>query len=268
MRHPLCWCPTPRSAARRTATAARHPPRDRCSAISSMRASRSALAPVSRNARGRLPTSPSPRPWSSAGRRWTDCSSASSPPAPCSCSPPASPPDWAFPSGLAQLERLEGVAAAALGRRPVADRPQGRAGRGARGGAHSNGLLERQRNASLPPARVPAGCRPPAATPLAGLQMQLELLESRPLDEAARPPPARLGGAVIRLANQLLALARAETGGRLVADASEVELVTALIDPWSRTGSNVPTPADRSRRRARGGAHGRRPYPAAGRSPT
>ncbi len=35
---------------------------------------------------------------------------------------------------------------------------------------------------------------------------------------------------MIRLANQLLALARAEAGGRLVADASEVEL-TALIDP-------------------------------------
>jgi two-component system sensor histidine kinase TctE len=60
--------------------------------------------------------------------------------------------------------------------------------------------------------------------------MQLELLESRPLDEAARHRLRVSVARVIRLANQLLALARAEAGGRLVADASEVELVT-LIDP-------------------------------------
>lgn len=74
-------------------------------------------------------------------------------------------------------------------------------------------------------------------TPLASLQVQIELLQA----EAGRSPALeRLRQSVTRvtrLANQLLALARAEAGGRLMADASDVdlaELVDDMLEDWLR----------------------------------
>ena len=135
-----------------------------------------------------------------------------------------------IPSGLAPLERLE----ASLRRRSGADLspidPKGVPDEVHEVVGALNGLLERQRNASARQREFLQDAAHQLRTPLAGLQMQLELLESRPLDEAARHRLRVSVARVIRLANQLLALARAEAGGRLVADASEVELVT-LIDP-------------------------------------
>lgn len=135
-----------------------------------------------------------------------------------------------IPSGLAPLERLE----ESLRRRSGADLspidPKGVPDEVREVVRALNGLLERQRNASARQREFLQDAAHQLRTPLAGLQMQLELLESRPLDEAARHRLRVSVARVIRLANQLLALARAEAGGRLVADASEVELVT-LIDP-------------------------------------
>ena len=135
-----------------------------------------------------------------------------------------------IPSGLAPLERLE----ASLRRRSGADLspidPKGVPDEVREVVRALNGLLERQRNASARQREFLQDAAHQLRTPLAGLQMQLELLESRPLDEAARHRLRVSVARAIRLANQLLALARAEAGGRLVADASEVELA-ALIDP-------------------------------------
>ncbi len=74
-------------------------------------------------------------------------------------------------------------------------------------------------------------------TPLAGLQMQLELLEARPLDQKARNELRQSVNRVTRLANQLLALARAESGGRMLADTLPIELaplIDDLVEGWLR----------------------------------
>lgn len=138
--------------------------------------------------------------------------------------------EFGIPSGLAPLERLED----SLRRRSGADlspiEPANAPDEVREVVRALNGLLERQRTASARQREFLQDAAHQLRTPLAGLQMQLELLESRPLDEAARHRLRVSVARVIRLANQLLALARAEAGGRLVADASEVEL-TALIDP-------------------------------------
>jgi two-component system sensor histidine kinase TctE len=65
--------------------------------------------------------------------------------------------------------------------------------------------------------------------------MQLELLEAQPADEAARARLRQSVARVTRLANQLLALARAEAGGRLIADATAVDLaavIDAMVEDW------------------------------------
>ena len=135
-----------------------------------------------------------------------------------------------IPSGLAPLERIE----ESLRRRSGADLspidPKGVPDEVREVVRALNGLLERQRNASARQREFLQDAAHQLRTPLAGLQMQLELLESRPLDEAARHRLRVSVARVVRLANQLLALARAEAGGRLVADAAEVELAS-LIDP-------------------------------------
>lgn len=137
---------------------------------------------------------------------------------------------FGIPSGLAPLERLED----SLRTRSGADlSPIDLAGvpHEVREVVHAlNGLLERLRTANAQQREFLQDAAHQLRTPLAGLQMQLELLEARPTDATAR---ARLRQSVVRvtrLANQLLALARAEAGGRLIADATEVDLA-ALIDP-------------------------------------
>lgn len=72
-------------------------------------------------------------------------------------------------------------------------------------------------------------------TPLAGLQMQLELLEAHPSDGAAFVRLKHSVVRVTRLANQLLALARAEAGSQLMTNAVPVDLaplIDDMVDNW------------------------------------
>jgi len=100
-----------------------------------------------------------------------------------------------------------------------------------------NALLDRLRSANTRQREFLQDAAHQLRTPLAGLQMQLELLESRPLDEKTRSELRQSVNRVTRLANQLLALARAETGGRMLSGASTVELaplIDDLIEGWLR----------------------------------
>ena len=78
-----------------------------------------------------------------------------------------------------------------------------------------NGLLLQLREASAMQQRFMANAAHQLRTPLAGLQMHLELLLRQPLAPDVRAEIDRLHGATVRasrLASQLLALAKAETG--------------------------------------------------------
>ena len=100
-----------------------------------------------------------------------------------------------------------------------------------------NALLERLRRAQLQQREFLQDAAHQLRTPLAGLQMQLELLESHPLDQKARNELRQSVNRVTRLTNQLLALARAESGGRMLADASPIELaplIDDLVEGWLR----------------------------------
>ena len=75
-------------------------------------------------------------------------------------------------------------------------------------------------------------------TPLAGLQAHTELALAQPVPEACRAELEQVHGATIRtarLATQLLALARAEPGGRLPSEPGSValrEVVEEAADEW------------------------------------
>jgi two-component system, OmpR family, sensor histidine kinase TctE len=76
-----------------------------------------------------------------------------------------------------------------------------------------NGLLDHLRDASTMQQRFLANAAHQLRTPLAGLQMHLELLLRRDLPADVRPELERMHSATVRasrLANQLLALAKAE----------------------------------------------------------
>jgi two-component system, OmpR family, sensor histidine kinase TctE len=99
-----------------------------------------------------------------------------------------------------------------------------------------NGLLEEVSAASRKQQRFLADAAHQLRTPLAGLQAHTELALAQPLPQSCRAHLEQVHQATIRtarLANQLLALARAEPGGR--GSASEVNLrnvVEAEADAW------------------------------------
>ncbi len=99
-----------------------------------------------------------------------------------------------------------------------------------------NDLLEQLARASRTQQRFLANAAHQLRTPLAGLRAHTELALSKPLPEPARGELEQVHQATIRtarLANQLLALARAEPGAR--GDAANVDmktLVEAEADAW------------------------------------
>jgi len=99
-----------------------------------------------------------------------------------------------------------------------------------------NGLLEQVAEASRNQQRFLANAAHQLRTPLAGLQAHTELALTQPLSDAVRAQLEQVHQATIRtarLANQLLALARAEPGAR--GDPSRVDLkavVEAEADAW------------------------------------
>jgi two-component system sensor histidine kinase TctE len=99
-----------------------------------------------------------------------------------------------------------------------------------------NGLLEQVAESSRSQQRFLANAAHQLRTPLAGLQAHTELALAQPLPEAVRAQLGQVHQATIRtarLANQLLALARAEPGAR--GDPANVNLksvVEAEADAW------------------------------------
>jgi two-component system sensor histidine kinase TctE len=101
-----------------------------------------------------------------------------------------------------------------------------------------NGLLHEVAQASRSQQRFLADAAHQLRTPLAGLQAHTELALAQPLPEACRAQIEQVHAATIRtarLANQLLALARAEPGAR--GEAAELDLKAlagAEADDWVR----------------------------------
>lgn len=98
-----------------------------------------------------------------------------------------------------------------------------------------NGLFERLSAANTGQRQFLQDAAHQLRTPLAGLQMQLELLESHPEDRAALLRLKHSVVRVTRLANQLLALARAEAGSQLMTNAVPVDLaplIDDMVDGW------------------------------------
>jgi len=99
-----------------------------------------------------------------------------------------------------------------------------------------NGLLDEVAQAAQKQQRFLANAAHQLRTPLAGLQAHTELALSQPLPESCRAQLEHVHEATIRtarLANQLLALARAEPGGR--GSPTEIDLknlVEAEADGW------------------------------------
>jgi two-component system sensor histidine kinase TctE len=99
-----------------------------------------------------------------------------------------------------------------------------------------NGLLEEVAHAAQNQQRFLANAAHQLRTPLAGLQAHTELALAQPMPEACRTHLEQVHQATIRtarLANQLLALARAEPGGR--GSPSEVNMRTVVegeADAW------------------------------------
>jgi len=100
-----------------------------------------------------------------------------------------------------------------------------------------NGLLGRLRAASAEQRTFLEDAAHQLRTPLANLRMQLELLAREPASEAVARQLQESVTRTIRLANQLLALARAESGRPLAPDFRPINLgavIEELADEWVR----------------------------------
>jgi two-component system sensor histidine kinase TctE len=101
-----------------------------------------------------------------------------------------------------------------------------------------NALLQEVAEANLNQQRFLANAAHQLRTPLAGLQAHTELALAQPVPEACRSELEQVHLATVRtarLANQLLALARAEPGGGISAGLRPVELrqvVEGAADEW------------------------------------
>lgn len=99
-----------------------------------------------------------------------------------------------------------------------------------------NGLLDEVAQAALKQQRFLANAAHQLRTPLAGLQAHTELALSEPLPESCRAQLEHVHAATVRtarLANQLLALARAEPGARGNATGIDLKtVVEAEADGW------------------------------------
>ncbi len=144
---------------------------------------------------------------------------------------------FGIPSGLAPLERLEESLARRSGTDLSPIEPESVPQEIREVVRALNALLERLRLANARQREFLQDAAHQLRTPLAGLQMQLELLAAKPVDASALARLRQSVGRVTRLANQLLALARAEAGERLIADAREVALtplIDDMVEDWLR----------------------------------
>lgn len=100
-----------------------------------------------------------------------------------------------------------------------------------------NALLMRLREANAAQREFLQDAAHQLRTPLAGLQVQIELLHNGQTDPAAAKNLRKSVTRVTRLANQLLALARAEAGHHLMTNASSVdlaEIIDDMLEEWLR----------------------------------
>jgi two-component system sensor histidine kinase TctE len=100
-----------------------------------------------------------------------------------------------------------------------------------------NGLLGRLRDAAAEQRTFLEDAAHQLRTPLAHLRIQLELLAREPGAEAVARQLQETVTRTIRLANQLLALARAESGRPLAPDFRPINLgavIEGLVDEWVR----------------------------------
>lgn len=100
-----------------------------------------------------------------------------------------------------------------------------------------NAMLERLRSANSAQRQFLQDAAHQLRTPLASLLVQTDLIRDGEPDPVALARLRQSIRRVARLANQLLALARAEAGERLMADASPVnlaELIDDMLEEWLR----------------------------------
>jgi len=100
-----------------------------------------------------------------------------------------------------------------------------------------NALLARLREANAAQREFLQDAAHQLRTPLAGLQVQIELLHGEQTDKTAANNLRKSVKRVTRLANQLLALARAEAGQPLTANPSSVDLaklIDEMLEDWLR----------------------------------